>query len=54
MLFPAFTGVRLLKKNSWTWGLVTAEKGRVELLEVTLQKRVTKEGLDGVHLLSTI
>jgi hypothetical protein len=35
-------------------GPITAKKGRVEFLEVALQKRITKKGLDRVHLFGTI
>jgi hypothetical protein len=35
-------------------GLITAEKGHAEFLEIALWKRVTKGGLDGIHLFGTI
>ncbi|RLM54761.1 hypothetical protein C2845_PM10G12180 [Panicum miliaceum] len=52
--FPAFTGARPVKPNSWTWGPPTSEKGRMAFLERALWKRVTEEGLDRVRLFSTI
>jgi hypothetical protein len=42
-----------VKKDSWTWGVLTAEKERVGFIEGKLKERVAK-GLDGVRLFGTI
>ena len=53
MLFPAFTGGRLEKQDSWSWGCAHKEKHKVGVIEEELQKLV-KHGLDGVRVFHTL
>ena len=51
--FPAFTGGRLEKQDSWSWGCAHKEKKKVEINEEELRKLV-KCGLDGVRVFHTL
>ena len=50
--FPAFTGGRLERRDSWSWGPSRREK-KVEIIEEELQKLV-RRGLDGVWVFHTL
>ena len=49
--FLAFTGGRLERRDSWSWGPSRREK-KVEIIEEELQKLV-RRGLDGVRVFHT-
>ena len=51
--FPAFTGGRLEKRDSWSWGYSRWEKKKVEIIEVELQKLV-RRSLDWVRVFHTL
>ena len=51
--FPVFTGGRLEKQDSWSWGCARKEKHKVGVIEEELQKLV-KRGLDGVRVFHTL
>ena len=51
--FPAFTGGRLEKQDSWSWGCAHKEKKKVEIIEEELWKIVWC-GLDGVWVFHTL
>ncbi|XP_025823645.1 uncharacterized protein LOC112899405 [Panicum hallii] len=46
--------VRPMRKDNWTWGRPAAEKECVEIIEKTLWKRITEDGLNGVRLFGTM
>ena len=50
--FLAFTGGRLERRDSWSWGPSRREK-KVEIIEEELQKLV-RRGLDGVRVFHTL
>ena len=52
-LFPAFTGGRPERRDSWSWGLSRREKKKVEIIEVELQK-LMRHSLDGVRVFHTL
>ena len=51
--FPAFTGERLEKQESWSWGCAHKERKKVEVIEEELWKLV-RRGLDGVRVFHTL
>ena len=51
-LFPAFTGGRPERRESWSWGPSHREK-KVEIIEVELQK-LMRHCLDGVWVFHTL
>ena len=51
--FSAFTGGRLEKQDSWSWGCARKEKKKVEVIEEELRKLV-RRGLDGVRVFHTL
>jgi hypothetical protein len=52
--FLSFMGSRPVRKESWTCWTLTVEKGRMEILEKVLWKRVMEEDLEGVRLFNTM
>ena len=52
-LFPAFTGGRPERRDSWSWGLSRREKKKVEIIEEELQK-LMRCGLDEVRVFHTL
>ena len=50
--FLAFTGGRLERRDSWSWGPSRREK-KVEIIEVKLQK-LMRRGLDGARVFHTL
>ena len=51
--FPAFTGGRPEKQDSWSWGCSRRKKKKVEITEEELRKLV-RRGLDGVQVFHTL
>ena len=51
--FPAFTGGRPKKQDSWLWGCTHKEKHKVGVIKEELQKLV-KRGLNGVRVFHTL
>ena len=51
--FPAFTGKRPEKQDSWSWGCARKEKKKVEIIEEVLRKLV-RRGLDRVRVFHTL
>ena len=51
--FPLFTGGRLEKQDSWSWGCARKEKKKVEVIEEELWK-IIRRGLDGVRVFHTL
>ena len=51
--FPVFTGERLERWESWSWGPSRREKKKVEIIKAELQKLV-RHDLDGVQVFHTL
>ena len=51
--FPAFTGRRPEKQDSWSWGCTHKEKHKVGVIEEELRK-LMKHSLDGVRVFHTL
>ena len=51
--FPAFTGGRPEKQDSWSWGCSRKEKKKVEIIKEELRK-LERRGLDGVRVFHTL
>ena len=51
--FPAFTGGRPEKQDSWSWGCARRDKKKVEIIEEELRK-LMRRGLDGVRVFHTL
>ena len=51
--FPRFTGRRLKKLDTWSWGSASQQKKKVEIIEAELQKLV-RCGLDGMRVFHTL
>ena len=51
--FPAFTGGRPEKQDSWSWGCARKEKKKVEVIEEELRK-IVWHSLDGVWVFHTL
>ena len=51
--FPAFTGERSEKQESWSWGCTRKERKKVDVIEEELQKLVWCS-LDGVWVFHTL
>ena len=51
--FPAFTGGRPEKQDSWTWGCAKKEKHKVGVIEEEIWKLI-KHGLNGVRVFHTL